>query len=246
MYSRMKSAPASVVGYVVLIVILTAGAAQSLSGTNTVFSDDIVDGTIATPDLKTGAVSGTKILDNSVTAADIAAGAVDSSEVADGSIGTFDIANGGITSEDIGVDQIGENQIGDNSIGTTEIDDEAVTSADVDNDSIGTADIATGGVGGAEVANRALTLDDFAIAEDANVVTTTSINANTCVTINTGLTGAVVGDLPIVVLRSATGGTFWEGLRVTTAGQFPLRACNTTDGNLPSATSTIDVFTVRP
>lgn len=61
----------TVVGYALLTVLLTAGAAQGLSGSNTVFSDDIVDGAIITPDLKTGAVSGSKILDNSVTGSDI-------------------------------------------------------------------------------------------------------------------------------------------------------------------------------
>lgn len=60
-----------IIGYTALTVILTAGAAQSLAGTNTVDSGDIVDGTISTPDLKNGAVSGSKILDNSVTSADI-------------------------------------------------------------------------------------------------------------------------------------------------------------------------------
>lgn len=61
----------TIFGFAILIVLLTAGAAQSLSGSNTVFSDDIVDGTITTPDLKTGALSGSKILDNSVTGTDI-------------------------------------------------------------------------------------------------------------------------------------------------------------------------------
>jgi len=61
----------TILGFATLIVLLTAGAAQSLSGSNTVFSDDIVDGTITTPDLKTGALSGSKILDNSVTGTDI-------------------------------------------------------------------------------------------------------------------------------------------------------------------------------
>ena len=186
MTSRMKSAPASVAGYVVLIVVLTAGAAQSLSGSNTVFSDDIVDGTIGTPDLKAGAVSGSRILDNSVTAADIAPNAVGASEV--------------------------------------------VTDA----------------VGAAEVDDGSLTLDDVAIAESGNITTSLQLNANTCTTISTYLPGAVVGDLAIVVLRSASIGTFWEGLRVTSDGQFPLRACNTTDADITSATSTIDVFTVRP
>lgn len=236
MKPRMKSIPASIVGYVALIVILTAGAAQSLTGTNTVDSGDIIDGTIATPDLKTGSVSGSKILDNSIAGVDIAANAVGSSE----------LAAGAVIAGKVGPDAVGENQIGPDEIGSSELDSNAVDAAEIAADAVGSSEIATGAVGGSEVNDRTLTLNDFATAEDDTLVTTTSINANTCVTIATGLSGAAVGDLPIVVLRSATSGTFWEGLRVTTAGQFPLRACNTTDANLASATSTIDVFTVRP
>jgi len=67
---------ASIVSYAALTLILTAGAAQSLSGSNTVYSDDIVDGQVKGPDIKAGAVSGSKILDNSVTTTDINAGAL--------------------------------------------------------------------------------------------------------------------------------------------------------------------------
>lgn len=61
----------TILGYVVLVLLLSAGTAQGLAGTNTVTSDDIVDGTISTLDLKTGAVSGSRILDNSVTGTDV-------------------------------------------------------------------------------------------------------------------------------------------------------------------------------
>jgi hypothetical protein len=226
MKSRMKSIPANVAGYVVLIVILTAGAAQSLAGTNTVDSGDIIDGTIATPDLKTGAVSGSKILDNSITGADVAADAVGSSELAAGAVIPGKVAA--------------------DAIGAAEIASNAVQAPEIAANAVGNSEMADAAIGSAEVSNRSLTLDDFATAEDTNLVTTTSINANSCATIATGLSGTAVGDLPIVVLRSATAGTFWEGLRVTVAGQFPLRGCNTTDANLASATSTIEVFTVRP
>jgi hypothetical protein len=92
-----KSAPVSIVGYVLLTVILTAGAAQSLAGTNTVDSGDIVDGTISTPDLKTGALSGSKILDNSVTSADVANGSLTGVDIADGSLGAADVGYVGPT-----------------------------------------------------------------------------------------------------------------------------------------------------
>ena len=66
-----RSSIGHVFGYAALTVLLSAGAAQSLTGSNTVFGDDIVDGTITTPDLKNGALSGSKILDNSVTGLDV-------------------------------------------------------------------------------------------------------------------------------------------------------------------------------
>lgn len=61
----------SAIGLAAVVVLMGAGAAQSLTGSNTVFGDDIVDGTITTPDLKNGALSGSKILDNSVTGTDV-------------------------------------------------------------------------------------------------------------------------------------------------------------------------------
>jgi len=61
----------TIIGYTLLTLLLTAGAAQSLSGSNTVFTDDIVDGAVTTPDIKANAVSGSKILNNSVTGTDL-------------------------------------------------------------------------------------------------------------------------------------------------------------------------------
>ena len=58
-------------GYTALTVILTAGAAQSLSGSNTVFSDDIVDGAVYSPDIHDRAVTGAKVLNDSLTGADV-------------------------------------------------------------------------------------------------------------------------------------------------------------------------------
>jgi hypothetical protein len=56
---------------VLLVILVTAGAAQSLSGSNTVASDDIINGQVYGPDIANNAVSGAKIYPNSVTGADI-------------------------------------------------------------------------------------------------------------------------------------------------------------------------------
>lgn len=58
-------------GYTALTIILTAGAAQSLSGSNTVFGDDIVDRAVANADLGTNSVSRAKIQDNAVAGAEV-------------------------------------------------------------------------------------------------------------------------------------------------------------------------------
>jgi len=181
----MKSIPASILGYVILTVILTAGAAQSLTGTNTVDSGDIVDGTIKNIDIKPSTITGSRILDNSVGAADLAANAVGNAEMADGAIGE------------------------------------------------------------PEVADHSLRIDDFATAKALDQTATPTLNANTCVDTTIALTGAAVGDLPIVVLRSSNAGATWDGRRVTTANQFTLRGCNWSSVNF-AASVRFDVFTVRP
>ena len=61
----------TVIGSTLLVILLTAGAAQSLSGSNTVTSDDIVDRTIVANDIKTAAIGGRPIVDNSITGADV-------------------------------------------------------------------------------------------------------------------------------------------------------------------------------
>lgn len=66
-----RPALAHLLGYTALTLVLTAGAAQSLAGSNTVTSDDIVDGTIVANDIKTAAIGGRPIVDNSITGADV-------------------------------------------------------------------------------------------------------------------------------------------------------------------------------
>lgn len=65
----------------VLITLLAVGPAQSLAGSNTVFSDDIVDG--------------------QVKAIDIAANSIGGGRIADGGIGSIDVANNSLTGADI-------------------------------------------------------------------------------------------------------------------------------------------------
>lgn len=82
----------TVVAYLALFLTLTGGTAFALSGSNTVFSDDIKDGEVKGPDIRNGAVgngdlapnsvSGGKIANETVGSADIGPRAVRQSELA--------------------------------------------------------------------------------------------------------------------------------------------------------------------
>lgn len=76
--------------FVVALGLAGAVSASALSGSNTVTSDDIVDGQVLYADIKNGAVTGGKLLDNSVTSADIANGTLAATDFAPGVLGNFD------------------------------------------------------------------------------------------------------------------------------------------------------------
>ncbi len=59
-------------GALALLLLLTGGTAYALDGSNTVFTDDIVNGEVGTADLANAGVTGAKIADNSVADADLA------------------------------------------------------------------------------------------------------------------------------------------------------------------------------
>lgn len=67
----MQRHGSAIIGYVVLIVLLSGGAAQSLSGSNTVFSDDIVDKAVTANDLGTNSVTKVKVNDDAIGSAEV-------------------------------------------------------------------------------------------------------------------------------------------------------------------------------
>jgi hypothetical protein len=69
-------------GALALLLLLTGGTAYALDGSNTVFTDDIVNGDVRTADLANDGVTGAKLAD----------GAVGSQQIADGSVADSDLA----------------------------------------------------------------------------------------------------------------------------------------------------------
>lgn len=78
------------VGYATVLAIAVAGTAQALPGTNTVASDDIINGQVRVKDLAGGAVTSPKVKDGTLTGADVKDGSLTGADIADGSIGAAD------------------------------------------------------------------------------------------------------------------------------------------------------------
>ena len=95
----------NVVGYVALFLVLTGGTAQALNGSNTVFSDDIVNRDVTTADLGFKSVTANRLAPNSVR----------SGRVVDDSLTGTDIT--GLTGADVESDSLGGNDIVEATLG---------------------------------------------------------------------------------------------------------------------------------
>jgi hypothetical protein len=109
---------ANVIATVALFLVLTGGTAVALNGSNTVFSDDIVNGEVKAADIGSNAVGSGKIVDGGVQGVDILDGTVDSPDILDGAVGNNDVRKNAITSG--------------------KVQDESLTGADVVESSLGT------------------------------------------------------------------------------------------------------------
>ena len=94
---RPRLTYANVVSSIALFLVVSGGAAYALDGSNTVFSDDIVNGEVKNDDLAVNAVGSGKIADRSVKNADLSIGASSSNTIADGGIEGIDVKSNTLT-----------------------------------------------------------------------------------------------------------------------------------------------------
>jgi hypothetical protein len=123
MFSRLRSrlAYANIVSSLSLFLVLTGGTAFALTGSNTVFSDDITNGQVKNGDVAANAVGGGKVIDNSLGGADVTN--LQSRDVADNSLTGADIATGTIGGDKVGDGSLAGRDLAGGSIGTREITD---------------------------------------------------------------------------------------------------------------------------
>jgi hypothetical protein len=98
---RPRLTYANVVSSLALFLVLTGGAAYALDGSNTVFSDDIVDGEVKEADVGQGAVASPEVKNDSIVAGDIAPNSLTSGRIATGAVRTEEVANGQVQAEDL-------------------------------------------------------------------------------------------------------------------------------------------------
>jgi hypothetical protein len=103
---------ANVTATLALFLVLSGGTAVALSGSNTVFTDDIGNDTqpagggnpacgLVAADLRAGSVGTSEIANNSISSSDIPLGAILSSDIAANSIFGFQITNDTVGAADI-------------------------------------------------------------------------------------------------------------------------------------------------
>jgi hypothetical protein len=107
----------NVVGYIALFLVVTGGTAQALTGSNTVFTDDIVNKEVKTADLGYGAVIANRLAPNSVR----------SGRVVDESLTGADI--GGLTGNDVAVDSLTGANVDESTLGQVPQAADAATAA---------------------------------------------------------------------------------------------------------------------
>jgi len=194
---------ADVVGTLALIVAMsgTAYAAHSLP------KQSLPKNSVSSKQIKDNKVAGKDLKDGGITAVDLAGASVGSSQLQSGSVSGASIADGSVGAADLGVDSVGDDELAPQSVTTSVIGPNAVT--------------------GAKVSNESLTLADLVGADVAGPITF-SVPANTCVTVNLTIAGAVPGQGALLTLtdNTALNSVVLGPLRVSSPDAVSTRACN--------------------
>ncbi len=191
---RSRLTFANVCSFLALLLAMSTSGAYAA---NTVFSTDIVNGQVKTPDLAPNAVVSAKILNGTVHAGDLAPNSVNGPKIIDGSVAGVDVT------------------------------DESLTGADLAPNSVGASELASNAVTGAKVANESLTLADIAGASRTGSISLSGIANGRCNQVTFNVSGAQVGQVPLVATGAAIqNGIVLYAQRVASAGHVEVNACN--------------------
>ncbi len=137
----------NVVGYIAIFLFASGGTAFALAGTNTVFTDDIVNGEVRTADIQEDAINGNKIHDDSTA----------SRHVVDNTLQSEDVLDGTLTGADVSSNSIDGTDITNETLTTNDLQSDSVQFDEIENETIGAADIGPSAIGASEVGDAVIT-----------------------------------------------------------------------------------------
>jgi hypothetical protein len=116
--SKFRPSPALVIACLALFAALsgTALAAKASIGSN-----QIVNGSVRTVDLRDSAVNSAKVADTSITANDLGTDSVGSDEIAKDAVKSDEIAENAVTSSEVADQSLTQNDLGPDSVGSSEL-----------------------------------------------------------------------------------------------------------------------------
>jgi hypothetical protein len=126
--TKFRPSPALVIACLALFAALsgTALAAKASIGSN-----QIVNGSVRTVDLRDSAVNSAKVADTSITANDLGTDSVGSDEIAKDAVKSDEIAESAVTSSEVADQSLTQNDLGPDSVGSSEIQAGAIRSSEL-------------------------------------------------------------------------------------------------------------------
>lgn len=126
--SKFRPSPAVVISCLALFLALTGSA---LAAKATIGSNQIVNGSVRTVDLRDSAVNSAKVADTSITATDLGTDSAGSEEIAKDAVKSDEIAENAVTSSEVAPDSLTSGDLASNSVTSLEIDNQTINSNDI-------------------------------------------------------------------------------------------------------------------
>ena len=127
----------------IAMFVALSGTAVALDGSNTVFSDDIVDGEVRNADIGPNAVGSGQINDGAVRSGDIRDGAVQNPDIDTNAVANPELASRSVGFLELQFDSVHTSNVMDDTLRGRDVNDGSLTGDDIDDDSVGTADLAS-------------------------------------------------------------------------------------------------------
>lgn len=199
--TKFRPSPAVVISCVALFLALTGSA---LAAKISIGSQQIVNGSVRTVDLRDSAVNSAKVADATITATDLGTDSVGTEEIAKDAVKSDEIAENAVASPEVAPDSLTAGDLAADSVGSSEVADQSLTSNDLGPDSVGSSELQASSVRASELGPIIQVSNSTGIPAGANGGVTATCPAGTTV-ISGGAQPANFGVEMTSSLRSGNG-----------------------------------------